>query len=199
MNKIFTKALLLFFLISSNVNSEIIKDIKISGNKRISNETVLVLGDIKLNDNFTSDKLNQTLKKLYDTNFFKNVSLSIDNSLLTIDLDENPIIENIEISGIKNKKVLEQIEKEISLKDRMSFSENLLNKDLELIKNFHKTNGFYFVKVKPSINRNDELNSVRIKLDIEQGDKAKIKEILFIGDKKFKAKLSSLHAHRQRL
>ena len=63
MNKIFTKALLLFFLISSNVNSEIIKDIKISGNKRISNETVLVLGGIKLNDNFTSDKLNK-LKKL---------------------------------------------------------------------------------------------------------------------------------------
>ena len=139
MNKIFTKALLLFFLISSNVNSEIIKDIKISGNKRISNETVLVLGDIKLNDNFTSDKLNQTLKKLYDTNFFKNVSLSIDNSLLTIDLDENPIIENIEISGIKNKKVLEQIEKEISLKDRMSFSENLLNKDINLIKNIYIT------------------------------------------------------------
>ena len=146
MNKIFTKALLLFFLISSNVNSEIIKDIKISGNKRISNETVLVLGDIKLNDNFTSDKLNQTLKKLYDTNFFNNVSLSIDNSLLIIDLNENPIIENIEISGIKNKKVLEQIEKEISLKDRMSFSENLLNKDVNLIKNIFKSSGYYFVR-----------------------------------------------------
>ena len=188
MNKIFTKALLLFFLISSNVNSEIIKDIKISGNKRISNETVLVLGDIKLNDNFTSDKLNQTLKKLYDTNFFNNVSLSIDNGLLIIDLNENPIIENIEISGIKNKKVLEQIEKEISLKDRMSFSENLLNKDVNLIKNIFKSSGYYFVEINSSYTKNDELNSIRLKLDINQGERAKIKEILFIGDKKIKDK-----------
>ena len=45
----------------------------------------------------------------------------------------------------------------------MSYTENLLNKDLELIKNFHKTNGFYFVKVKPSINRNDEL--IRLELN----------------------------------
>ena len=188
MIKIFTKALLLFFLISSNVNSEIIKDIKISGNKRISNETVLVLGDIKLNDNFTSDKLNQTLKKLYDTNFFNNVSLSIDNSLLIINLNENPIIENIEILGIKNKKILEQIEKEISLKDRMSFSENLLNKDVNLIKNIFKSSGYYFVKINSSYIKNDELNSIRLKLDINQGERAKIREILFIGDKKIKDK-----------
>ena len=51
MNKILIKALLFIILITSNVNSEIIKDVEISGNKRISNETVLVLGGIKLNEN----------------------------------------------------------------------------------------------------------------------------------------------------
>ena len=70
----------------------------------------------------------------------------------------------------------------------MSFTENLLNKDIELIKNIHKTAGYYFVNVTPSINKNDQLNSIRLIINIEQGKKAKIKQILFIGDKKIKDK-----------
>ena len=179
MNKIFINTLLIIFLFFTHVNSEIVNDVDISGNKRISNETILVLGDIKLNNDFDENDLNNTLKKLYDTNFFSNVNLSINNGLLKIDLVENPIIENIEITGIKNKKILEKIEKEIYLKDRMSFSENILKKDIDLIKNIFKSSGYYFVKIESSLNKNDELNSVRLNLNIDQGERAKIKEIFF--------------------
>ena len=51
-----------------------------------------------------------------------------------------------------------------------------------------KGNGFYFANVKSSIIKNDELNSVRLKLEINEGEKARIKEIIFIGDKKIKDK-----------
>ena len=74
------------------------------------------------------------------------------------------------------------------LKDRMSFTKKLLNKDIETIKNFHKSLGFYFVEVNPSLIKNDQLNSIRLKIDIVQGERATIKEILFIGDKKIKDK-----------
>jgi len=114
--------------------------------------------------------------------------LSINNGLLKIDLIENPIIENIEITGIKNKKILENITDEIFLKDRMSFSENLLKKDIDLIKNIFKSAGYYFVKINSSYIKNDELNSIRLDLNVDQGARAKIKEILFIGDKKIKDK-----------
>jgi len=188
MNKFLTKAIFCIFLVTTNVNSEVVNNIDISGNKRISKETILVLGNIRLNKDFTENDLNNTLKKLYDTNFFSNISLSIENGLLKIDVIENPIIETVEIIGIKNKKLLEQIEKEISLKDRMSFSENLLNKDVNLIKNIFKSSGYYFVQINTSYVENKELNSIRLKLDIDQGEKAQIKEILFIGDKKIKDK-----------
>ena len=70
----------------------------------------------------------------------------------------------------------------------MSFTEGQLKKDITLIKNILKTNGYYFAKIDSSLIKNDELNSVRIKLEIDQGKKAKIKEISFIGDKKIKDK-----------
>ena len=94
MNKIFINTLLIIFLFFTHVNSEIVNDVDISGNKRISNETILVLGDIKLNNDFDENDLNNTLKKLYDTNFFKDVNLSIFIGLLYIDLVEIPIFEN---------------------------------------------------------------------------------------------------------
>ena len=188
MNKFFIKVIFLSFLISTNVNSEIINDIDVSGNKRISKETIIVLGNIKLNEDFTKNDLNNTLKKLYETNFFSNISLSIKGGLLKITLVENPIIEKIDLRGIKNKKILEKIEKEISLKNRMSFSENLLNRDINLIKNIFKSSGYYFVKIDTSYIENKELNSIELNIDIDQGEKAQIKEIQFIGDKKIKDK-----------
>ena len=70
----------------------------------------------------------------------------------------------------------------------MSFTEFEFNKDVNLIKNILKTNGYYFSDVKATKVENNEFNSVILNLDIELGEKAKIKDIVFIGDKKFKDK-----------
>tara|TARA_Y100001958_G_C21236259_1_gene562756 strand:+ start:60 stop:2309 length:2250 start_codon:yes stop_codon:yes gene_type:complete len=182
------KILLVFFLISTTVHAETVKDISISGNKRISNETIFALGQINPKDDFDEKKLDLILKKLYDTNFFSDVSLVITNNILEIDIIENPIIENIQISGIKNQRLEEDIINSLNLQNRMSFTDTLLTKDIETIKKFHKSAGFYFVKVISSVSKNEELNSIRINLDVIQGDRAKIKEIFFIGDKKIKDK-----------
>ena len=129
------KILLLMFISFVSASAETINTTEISGNKRISNESIIVLGQINLNDEFDDNKLNSILKNLYDTNFFSDVILSIENNVLKINVIENPIIENIEITGIKNKKLLEDVLENIQLKDRMSFTENLLKKDIDFIKN----------------------------------------------------------------
>ncbi len=188
MNKILINFLIILFLLVSPSEAENINDIKISGNKRISKESILVLGKIEKNQDYNQDKLNQILKNLYETNFFSNISLNLDNGVLKIDIIENPIIESLEVVGIKNKKILENIYENISLKDRMSFTDNLLNKDINFIKNLNKSLGYYFVEVEPLINKNEDLNSIILKLKVDQGERAKIKDILFIGDKKIKDK-----------
>ena len=188
MKKILVKIIIVLFFSSSSTFADVIKDVDITGNKRISKDTILVLGQIKLNKKYDNKELNEVLKKLYETNFFDDISLDVRNEILNIKIVENPIIENIEITGIKNKDFLKKMSEQTFLKDRMSFTEKLLNKDIETIKNFHKSLGFYFVEVNPSLIKNDKLNSIRLKIDINQGERATIKEILFIGDKKIKDK-----------
>ncbi len=188
MNKIILILCTFFYLFSFNVNAEIINKITISGNKRISNESIKVLAGITNVSEIEKDNLNNFLKNLYETNFFEDIQISLENNELKIDVIENPIIEIIEITGIKNKDFIKEILEIINLKDRMSFSELLLEKDIDTINNVLKTNGFYFAKVKSSLIKNEELNSVRLKIDIDQGKKAKIQEIQFIGDKRIKDK-----------
>jgi len=76
----------------------------------------------------------------------------------------------------------------ISLKNRKPFTNDLLKSDLEFINNVLKTNGFYFAQVKNIISKNNELNTIKLNFSVDQGSRAKIKKINFIGDKKIKDK-----------
>ena len=158
MIKIFVKALFILIFLNFKTYAEVISDFEILGNKRISQQTILVLGDLTKGKDYNSSQLNESLRKLYSTNFFSDVEISFENGILKIQVVENPIIEDIEITGIKNKNFLESIQNAIVLKNRMSFTENQLNKDIDLIKNILKVSGYYFAKINTSINKNDELN-----------------------------------------
>ena len=69
-----------------------------------------------------------------------------------------------------------------------SFDQELLSADINLIYNILKTNGYYFADITSSKSLNDELNTIDLKIDVELGEKAKIKKIVFLGEKIFKDK-----------
>ena len=79
MNRIYITIIFLFFFISNSL-AEIIKNVDVKGNKRISKETIILFGNIKLNHEINSGDLNDIIKNLYETNFFKNVSIKIINN-----------------------------------------------------------------------------------------------------------------------
>ena len=183
--------LIIFF--ANLVFADIINNIKISGNKRISDQTIIVYGDIVLNKEYNDTELNNILKNLYKTNFFKTINISVESNTLDLTVEENPIIESITINGIKKKSLNEQLLSEISLKERTSYIETIFLKDINLITNIIKKYGYYFVKVENSKTYNKELNTINISYDINLGPKAKISNIEFLGDKKIKdRKLRSL-------
>tara|TARA_B100001121_G_scaffold206789_1_gene180932 strand:+ start:750 stop:2999 length:2250 start_codon:yes stop_codon:yes gene_type:complete len=188
MFKILIKSIIIYLVFTTLVFSEIIKNIDISGNKRISKETILVLGNIIKGEDYDNNKVNDSLKKLYKTNFFKDIKINFEDGFLRISVIENPIIENIELTGIKNKTIIKTLNDGITLKNRMSFTENQLEKDINFIDNLLKSNGYYFAELQPSLIKNEELNSIKLKINIDLGNKAKIKNISFIGDKKIKDK-----------
>ena len=186
LRKIFSiNLLLLFFLVTFSL-AEIINVVKVVGNKRISKESIIVFGKIKLDKNYNQEELNDILKHVYETNFFKKINLDIVDNTLLINVVENPIIEDLEINGIKSKKLNEVLLEKISLKSRKSYVESDFLSDLNLIKNLIKSSGYYFAEVETQSILNKEQNSIRLIYNIDLGDRAKIGQIQFIGDKKVK-------------
>ena len=61
---------IIFFLITFSSIAEKVKKIDIKGNNRISNETIILFGEIDENADLTNEDLNIILKRLYETNFF---------------------------------------------------------------------------------------------------------------------------------
>ena len=170
------------------LNAEVVNDVNVKGNQRISKETIIVLGKINLSEDYNDNKLNQILKNLYESKFFSDIDITISNGTLIINVLENPIISDIRITGIKNKSILDNLTNNISSKNRTSYSEDTLNSDLNLIRNILKSGGYYFAKIKPSTISDKKLNSIELIIDIDLGEKAKIKQISFVGDKKIKDK-----------
>ena len=180
---------LFFFILFVNGNSfsEVVKKLEIKGNLRISQETIIVFGDISLGKDYSISDVNSLIKKLYDTLFFSDISVSIKNNTLNIILKENPIIKSIIFDGEKAKKYIEKIRELLSLTENGPFVENYIKKDINLIKEFYRSLGFYFVKIDVEI-ATLEKNKINIQYIIDKGNKAKITRIYFLGDKKIREK-----------
>ena len=186
MRKLIVFLLLFNSLFFHNVNSDEIKNIEINGNKRISDETIIVFSGInQSNEINSSSDLNKILKDLYSTNYFSDVTVDFTNNKLIINVVENPIIQSVQLNGIKAKKFKNAIIDNLVLKEKTSYVENFVSKDINRIKSIMKRSGYYFVKVNLNVIE-AENSSVILSYDISLGKKAKIRNIKFIGKKLFK-------------
>jgi len=195
--KIFKIFFFLIILIKPGF-SDVINKVEIKGNKRLSDASILVFTNIEFGKNYEDQDLNVIFKDLYKTNFFKDIKLNVNNQTLIINVVENYIIENITFEGFKNKKLLEAISEFTKLKSRSSYNEYILKEDINNIKNFLKEVGYYSSKIKTSLDTNVETNTANLIYKIDLGNKAKIDEIVFIGNKIFKdRKLASIIASEE--
>ncbi len=180
----------LFLLVP--VSAEIFSDYNVTGNDRVSTQTIINFSKLKKNVEITDTELNTALKNIYETNFFELVDVNIVNKILNINVKEYPIIQDIEFTGIKAKKYIEVLSDKISLQPKSSFNKFKLQKDLDKILNILRQSGYYFstAEAEKKINPN---NTINIIFNIEMGKRALIKQIKFIGDKRFKSsKLQSV-------
>ena len=168
-----------------SVFSKNYEKIIVNGNDRISDETILVFSEITDDKNLSENLINEILKNLYKSGFFKDVNVKLENDNLIINVIENPIIQTVFIKGIKRKKTEESLYEIISLKDRSSYNLSLVEKDENAILNYLKEKGYYFSNITSSYQDLGD-NKIDLLYEVELGDKAIISKISFIGDKKFK-------------
>tara|TARA_Y100001970_G_scaffold244072_1_gene309871 strand:- start:926 stop:3163 length:2238 start_codon:yes stop_codon:yes gene_type:complete len=176
----------LFFVFSSNfLLADEIKKILIDGNKRITDDTIIVFSGIKIGSQVNSDVLNEIVKKLYETNFFNDIKINYNKGILNLKVSENAIIQSVIFNGVKNKRILNTLEENILLKEKNSFFETYIKDDEDKITNILRTNGYYFAKVDSKYLKNDN-NTVDLIFDINLGERALIEKIKFIGNKVLK-------------
>ncbi len=179
--------IILSFLSFSIVLAETVNKIEISGNTRVSNETIKIYGDIKLNQDYSEKDLNRILENLFSTNFFEDVQIKLSNNILKIVLIEYPVINQLVILGEPSNKYKDQIKKLINSKEKDSYIKNNISKDVEIIKKLYASLGFNFTKVDTKIRKVDNSN-IDIIFDIAKGEPTKISKISFVGDKKVRDK-----------
>ena len=111
--------------------------------------------------------------------------ITIEKNILQFYIEENPIISNIKVEGIKAKRIQEDIKSVMSLREKSSFNEINLKYEKEKILNVLKTQGY--IQAKLDVFK-EELSDNKINLifEINLGEKAKIKKITFIGNKIYK-------------
>ncbi len=178
---LFIISLLLSFSVSK---AKIYKEIIVEGNERLSVETVIMFSGLNLSDDLTINDLNSSIKKLYKTNYFKDIKITPKNNILKVTIIENPIIQSIKISGIKNKNTLSKLEELTKKSEKYPFLKNKILKQNNLLLNIVRGTGYYFAELDTKVVDNQN-NSVDIVYNFNLGERAIIKKINFQGKKVF--------------
>ena len=189
MKKISLGSFLCCMLASQGVmaSSVYVKDIKINGLERVEPETVLSYIAIKSGNSVSDETINASLKKLYSTGLFEDISINVDaNNIMQIKVSENPIILQVLFDG--NDKIDdEMLTSEIRLAPRSTYSRAKVQEDVNRIMEVYRRSGRYATVVNPEIIRRDQ-NRVDLIFNINEGPLATINKINFIGNKHYSGK-----------
>lgn len=174
---------LLFVCTTSASANTFIKNIIVSGNKRIETSTIKSTMDIQTGQSVTTEDLDTNLKKLYKTEHFTDVSLSLHNQILVVSVVENPSINQIAFEG--NKNVMDHLlEKEVKLKPRMLLTKSKVQAEVQRILAIYRAKGYFNAKVVSKIIKKDQ-NRADVVFEIEEGPVAEIRKVKFIGNTHF--------------
>ena len=164
-------------------NENVINSISIEGVQRIDKETVTSYANISKGDVYTEEIGNNVLRNLFETNLFSNIQISFEANILNIKLQENPTINLVRFYG--NSKVKdEDLEIEISLKERSVYSRSKVKKDIERMLSLYQRAGRLSTEINPKLEMLDN-NRVNLNYEITESDVAKVSNIIILGNNIF--------------
>ena len=168
---------------SAQASQTNILEIMVQGAKRIDPETIISFGQIELGEQFDDAKLNDIIKNLFNTGLFADVQLSLQDGLLTIVVEENPLINRVIFEG--NDRIdAEDLERELQLKPRQVLTRTKVQQDTQRLIDIYRLTGRFGVKVQPQLVMLEQ-NRVDLIFEIDEGALSKISKISFIGNNKF--------------
>jgi outer membrane protein insertion porin family len=189
MKKILTLLLLLFAFGQAAADTFRIDDIRVDGLQRISEGTVFSFIPVEPGDTMTPTLARSTIRDLYRSGFFDDISLSREDNVLVISVSERAAISAISISG--NRQIatddLMPALANIGIAEGEIFNQLALDRvRQELIRQYF-SRGYYDVRVESRINRLTR-NRVSLAIDVTEGRQARIRHINIVGNESFSEK-----------
>lgn len=179
--------LLVFLSFSVSAQSElVVRDIRVEGLQRISEGTVFNYLPINIGDQLDQSRVQEAIRAVYETEFFKDVEFRWDNGVLIIAVAERPSIEDFTITGNKDIKTedLEEPLARIGLKAGRIFNRSVLDEVEQSLTDQYFSQGKYAAKVTTEVEELPD-NKVSIAIKIKEGDRARIRQINIVGNTSF--------------
>lgn len=161
----------------------VVRDIKVQGSQRIEPATVMTYLDLQRGDVATQEALDGALKSLFATGLFADVQLSENNGIVTVNIVENPIINQVAFEG--NDKLDDaQLQTEIVSRARQVFTRTQVQNDVTRLYEVYRRNGRFSVQIEPKVIKLDQ-NRVNLVFEVLEGDETTVNSIRFVGNERF--------------
>jgi outer membrane protein insertion porin family len=161
----------------------VIQSVEVRGAQRVDPGTVRSYMVIQEGDPFDPRRIDRSLKSLFATGLFADISLRREGNTLVVNVVENPIINRIAFEG-QHEFDAETLESEITLRPRVIYTRSKIQDDVKRILTLYRQSGLFAVSVDPKIIQLDQ-NRVDLVFEITEGEKTEIGSIRFIGNKEF--------------
>jgi len=164
-------------------------DIRVEGLQRVSEGTVYNYLPVNIGDHLSAQRVREAIRALYATGFFRDVQLRRDGSTLVVVVLERPSIESFEITGNKDIKTedLQKSLRNVGLATGKTFDRSVLEDVTQYLTDQYFARGKYGVKIDSHVEE-EASNRVKIKIEIKEGARAKIRQINIVGTTKFAPK-----------
>jgi len=157
--------------------------IKVEGNQRIEEGTIQSYMLVQPDDSFDPDRIDRSLKTLYATGLFQDVTLRRDGNTLVVKVQENPIVNRIAFEG-NHKLTDEQLRGELQLRPRAVFTPQMAQADRQRILDLYARRGRFAATVVPKVIRLDK-NRVDVVFEVNEGETTLVSRIAMVGNHAF--------------
>lgn len=167
----------------SSAYAETVRRVVVEGNQRIESETVLSYLQLGAGNTYDVEKVDESIKALFQTGLFSDVQIDMRNGTLVVRVEENPMINRVNFEG--NSEINDDaLAKEVELRERMMFTRARVQSDMNRVIALYKRTGYNSVRVSPKIIRLPQ-NRVDLVFEIQEGGETVIRSIDFVGNEAF--------------
>jgi len=169
--------------------SFVVKDMRVEGLQRISEGTVFNYLPINIGDTIDSVRIGEAIRALYGQSLFEDIEMRREEDTLIIVVKERPSIENFTIDGNKDIKTEDLMEslRNVGLARGRTFDRSVLDNVEMFLREQYYDRGKYGVDIQTNVIDRPN-NTVRITIDVKEGDRAKIRQVNIVGNESFSEK-----------